>query len=132
MSTKLVLQGNPREALKKLVNKYEKEKQEGKDLLLETTVETVSKENPDKFFENYEKFREKQEVEVLANEEEKLDSENKELSSKIAKEIRDEEMNYGKRWKFYVWFGLFTLMVITGYILFVMYRIGEMEFIKNV
>jgi DNA polymerase II large subunit len=131
MAARLVLQGNPREALKKIVDDYQKQEQEDRDLLIETTVDVASKEHPVKFFERYGVRKGEREEKILADEEMKLDTENRELTAKIAAEMEANRENYGKRWKFYIWFGLFTFMVMTGYFLFVLYRVGEMKFIKN-
>lgn len=131
MAAKLVLQGNPREALKKIVDDYQKQEDDTRDLLLESTVTSVMEEHPTTFFKEYQDALRKQEAKIIEEESVTLSEENRKLESKILEERKKEKENYGKRWKFYIWFGLFSLMVLAGYLLFVLYRVGEMDFVKN-
>ena len=131
MATKIVLQGNPREALKKLVGEYKDQEEDTQNLLIETAVTSVMEEHPVVFSDSYEKASLRQQAEIIAKEELRLGAENRKLEEKILEEEKKDKESYGKRWKFYIWFGLFSMMVLAGYFLFVLYRIGDMSFVKN-
>ena len=131
MPSPIVIQGNLRQGLRKMVRDYKNQEKENKELLLGSAVETAEKEHREEFFNIYEKLSETQEREKLEKLEKSLKDNDKELGLKIMEMKRKDSENYGKRWKFYTWFGLFVLMVLTGYFLFVLYRVGELNFVKN-